>query len=1151
MCVDPISSAPMIRLGKKNPAVKAKKSMVSPGDVVSSRGVEEVSVSEVTENDMDDYFVGSENAGLNQRNFLSTIMERVHAYHSDGESATLTETMTESLSVESESSPPAVLPQPKSLAAALNMRINPVSTAAAIREVKARSHAVPPPVEPEDIDNSESQYDADFNARSPGVPFSLVPKSQAQGSHLVESLSNDIFALRSEMKGLVNEFTITRSEISRIQEGMYGLDIKLGASVEDQQAVVSRFTGEEAQAREASFKELTEKLNMTRSDIDTILKGLSSSEATTTKYAMEEAAARESGFKELAEKLHLTMDEICGIKKEMSSLEAATRNVAAQYAKDEAYAREASFNELTEKLNMTRNEMDIISKGVSSFEATAAKYAKEEAAARGSGFKELVEKLTLTMGEIMEIKKGISSFEATAAQYAKDEAEARELGFSDLTQQLNLTREEVEGIKEGMSAYEVRATQLAQDEAQAREVSLKVFESKLEEQTNLTKTEIEEIKKDISIFDSRIESMISQQETKADQLAQQEAQARESALIAYERKLEEQLNIMSGKYSESLSCLLDQVFSSSKWAEAEGKFEQAHLELRESRMLLQKEYEEVQALKGAVDNHFSRLQDLDDSAASVQSEYSEKVEGQTSEVLKSIQLRMRKERMRQKALREQLRSRSTPDTTGTQERSVNPSSVVVYENEVEQDAHAFVKIDDLLIANGGMEETSGMSNRDGSETLLSDQEQSQVAAEATMPIPLDSIASVSPYDANKQGVCIDINSQPPKQESTMDEKPVKSENYAEEEPAAPEVAGDVVEGPLVDTANVVEEPASEPAQEIPVHMDSPKKLGAAKPTGQEEVIEKVKGDIVEEPVNEEEMTNEKVAMADATVDSVAKNVPNTVPEQPSVQEPEADKQNDASVAEEFPESTAKTNAEEKAAEKIDQGSVHQDLPDGFSAVDSVAKNVPDTVPEHPSVQEPEADENVPSVAEDFPESTATTNEEEKAAEKNDQGSVHQDSPDGTSGSEVKPHPYTPSTMAETRYLATPQTLEGVFYMESNHSPQGQPIQMEMNLVMDQLHDIVSILAELKGGLAQKKSQSKVSLSDNDDHSVNDDKAAVQPFVEFNKKMFAILGLVLLSSALAFRIGSSQVTSSNSLNDLVRTEPISVFTLESSHDAKSK
>ena len=75
--------------------------------------------------------------------------------------------------------------------------------------------------------------------------------------------------------------------------------------------------------------------------------------------------------------------------------------------------------------------------------------------------------------------------------------------------------------------------------------------------------------------------------------------------------------------------------------------------------------------------------------------------------------------------------------------------------------------------------------------------------------------------------------------------------------------------------------------------------------------------------------------------------------------------------------------------------------------------------------------------------------------------------------------------------------------------------------------------------------------DDDDDWIADGKATGQPFIEFNKKLFAILGLVLLSSALAFQIGSSQVTSSNSLNDLVRTEPISVFTLDSSHDAEAK
>ena len=941
----------------------------------------------------------SQNSSYNQRNFLSTIMERVNTHQSDDDSATPTETMTESLSVQSDSSPPAVLPQPKSLAAALNMRINPVSTAVPIREVKARSQVFPPPVEPEDIDNSESQYDVDFNAR---IPFSLVAKSQAPGSHLVESLSNDIFALRSEMKGLVNEFTITRNEISRIQEGMYGLDSKLGASMEDQQAAVSRYAEGEAQAREAGFKELTEKLNMTSSEMDSIIKGLSASEAATAKYAKEEVAARESGFKELAEKLNLTMDEISGIKKEMSSLEVATGNMAAQYATDEARAREASFNELTEKLNMTRNEMDSISKGVSSFEATAAKYAKEEATARESGFKELAEKLSLTMDEILDIKKGISSFEATAAQYAKDEAEARELGFKDLAQQLNLTREEVEGIKEGMSAYEVRATQLAQDEAQAREASLKVFESKLDEQTNLTKTEIEEIKKDISTFDSRIESMISQQETKANQLAQQEAQARESALIAYERKLEEQLNIMSEKYSESLSCLLDQVFSSSKWVEAEGKFEQARLELQESRMLLQKEYEEVQALKGAVDHHFSRLQDLDDSVASVQSEFSEKVEGQTSEVLKSIQLRMRKERMRQKALREQLRSRSTPDATGTQERSVEPTAIVVNENDVEQDAHASAKLDELSIENGGMEETSGVSNEDDSETLLSDQEQSQVAAEANMPIPMESISSALADD-----LCVDMDSEPQKQDIND-----MALNETDEEPSVSQVAEGVAEGPLAGAADpedttttVVEEPATELAEEIPVQVESPKEVEAAAENigDQEEVIEKTAKDVTE----------------DAAIEGECENV------------------------------------------TVDR------------AVDPIAENVPEG---QPAIDEREVDENVADAAEESAESTVKVNEEEEAAEEIDQVSVHQDSSHGTDGFVEKSYPYTPSTMAETRYLATPQTFEGVFDMESNYSPQRQPIQIEMSLVMDQLHDIVSILAELKGGLAQTKSRSKVSSS---------------------------------------------------------------------------
>jgi hypothetical protein len=521
MCVDPISTAPMIRSGKIDPSIVTKmlksKNCNLTGTVFQRSGLDDLSVSEVTDLDYEDVYVSVAvfpqqapepscaevvNNEDGKKSFLATIMERV-AMSSDTETSEVSSQSTASQSMHrlSQAISPAVVSQPKSLAVALNMSVNSVCLKAPIQEMRS---PLPPPAEPEDVDNSESQYDTDFMKGQPGVPFSLTSQMSAFESsghnqnnnkevvpnQVLQSLTSDLVYVRSKMKSLIDDFASTNQDVEHLKKGASEFEFKLQDMKSHQAEVCELISKEEARAETA-----------------------------------------EEAFK-----------------------------VALLESKD----------------------------------------------------------------QITAIDKSVAA--------SKSEYDSR------------------------FSQQELCTTKLSEALEEARKGVVKDMGHIFSCQSELV-TGLDELKEQITSLSNKFEANKMAQEATALELVTAEAAERNAGLSEQGKKIEKQLANLSEQYSEGLKELVDKVFESSQWIDAEGKFARALIEIQESRAILSKEHEEVKALKKAMDDHFAKQQDCDDSATSFISDFSEKGEGHTSEVLKSIQIRMRQERLRQKALRKQLKSR--------------------------------------------------------------------------------------------------------------------------------------------------------------------------------------------------------------------------------------------------------------------------------------------------------------------------------------------------------------------------------------------------------------------------------------------------------------------------------------------------------------
>jgi hypothetical protein len=177
--------------------------------------------------------------------------------------------------------------------------------------------------------------------------------------------------------------------------------------------------------------------------------------------------------------------------------------------------------------------------------------------------------------------------------------------------------------------------------------SLRLEMHGIAEKITITRSEVDEARSSSANTSSQMQSLLGLHERSV------EVQA---SLEDYGRKLEEQLALVSHKYSESLDSFSLKVFASSQWADTQGKLEMARSELEKSCQLLKSEQMEMTALQAVVNNHFSKLQDLSD-ASSVSSEDSE-INKSTSDVLRNIKAQMKSERRRQKFLHEQLKELS-------------------------------------------------------------------------------------------------------------------------------------------------------------------------------------------------------------------------------------------------------------------------------------------------------------------------------------------------------------------------------------------------------------------------------------------------------------------------------------------------------------
>jgi hypothetical protein len=209
---------------------------------------------------------------------------------------------------------------------------------------------------------------------------------------------------------------------------------------------------------------------------------------------------------------------------------------------------------------------------------------------------------------------------------------------------------------------------------------ISVIRSELHDLMNdfaFAKDEIGRVKENITAFDSKIEDLRAIQARELD-----DCKTSEDGLEVYERKLEEQLHLMSEKYSESLASLLDQIFLSSKWTETEEKLEIALSELQESRALLEREYSEVRALQQTFEEHVAKKNDTESIGSVVSSEQAEQIQMRTSEILKDIQLRIRKERARQKELKAQLKAKQVGHVSDIGiDMGTRPSQEILRERE--------------------------------------------------------------------------------------------------------------------------------------------------------------------------------------------------------------------------------------------------------------------------------------------------------------------------------------------------------------------------------------------------------------------------------------------------------------------------------------
>ncbi|KAL3923235.1 MAG: hypothetical protein SGILL_001769, partial [Bacillariaceae sp.] len=628
MRVDPTSTAPMIRTGKIDPTVAAKMSRTEDGrlaETVIQRGsTDDISVSEVTELDYDDVDISVSYQGTpsglvsenGRKSFLATIMERV-SLSSDIERSDVS---SESSYQQSETGAPAVLPQPNSLAAALSMRINPVSTASPILELRS---PLPPPAEPDDAD------DADFASNEPGVPYNLMSEFPALESmdtnenikdstsdQLLHSLSTDIADVRSEMKSLIEGFASTTKDVEHLKEGSSG------------------------------FESALESLQSFQTD-------------TSNRIAQEE---------------------------------------------ERANTAEAG---LIVRLSKTKDELDALNKVV-----TASK--------------------------------------------------------SDLGSRL--------------SQQEASTVKLAENVEQVQTTVSEQIEGKLTEHAKLSVQELEDFKQQMASIASDLEATKSSQALKTTELLEAEADVRQ-------KEIEQQLGALSKQYSEGLSSLVEKVFLSSKWIDATGKFDRALSEIQESRALLGKEHEDVQALKQAVDDHFAKLQDSDDSTTSFVSEVSEKGEGHTSEVLKSIQMRMRQERLRQKALRNQLKARALQFETPSPSRKMADESPFD-----ENDGEGEAKERAAKATEAPAEDTALVEKEDIAERVVVASDESEKTAQET-------VANDSDRDtkepAKEEGATVD--------EPTVDEPTVQ--DACEKEVDALVSSAPVIEETLNESVAITEDTA--------------------------------------------------------------------------------------------------------------------------------------------------------------------------------------------------------------------------------------------------------------------------------------------------------------------------------------------------------
>ncbi|KAL3916698.1 MAG: hypothetical protein SGILL_005060 [Bacillariaceae sp.] len=904
MRVDPVSTAPMIRSGKVDPAVAAKMSRAKGGKVsetiVQQNGSEDLSVSEVTDLDYDDVDVSAKSTlpfqvseaapvisinGSGKKSFLDTIMERVAA-PSDFESS---EVSSQSTDEQDQVLSPAVLPQPNSLAAALNMRINPVSTAAPIQEI---SSPLPPPAEPDDVDNSESQYEADFVTNQPGVPFSLMTESPALESldqqrnkgasapeRLLERLRVDVAGMRSEMKEAIDDLASTKEDLELLKE--------------EAPALVSKLEAVELEQSEASERVAT--------------------------------------------------------------------------AEDRAKASEEA---LRLDLSKEQEQITVMSESISAF---------------------------------------------------KSENDAR------------------------LAHQETATTKLSEELDQVKKSVLEKVETKASDQSQLVRVQLDELKETIASLGADLEANKTTQETRISEWAEQESSERKTALREQEERIEKQLAVLSQQYSEGLDTLVDKVFQSSQWAGAEGKLAKALLEIQESRALLDKEHEEVQALKKAVDDHFAKLQDCDDSATSFLSDFSEKGEGQTSEVLRSIQMRMRQERLRQKALRKQLKARAVHLDSPPQ--SQEPPKHASEEQPFDEKASKSLSIPsrELAAESTGLAEMTPIQEDDVIKEVAVTNAPNSVAKDSAQVVE----AVADDQSEKVSALSTDGTPEPLIEETSQPASPTVSDDSPSREASVP--------SPKEDVAPVPEE-TDAAAEDTAV-----KNVEGQPATDETESVSKIDDSVQNDAVAEE-----------APAPKDAENLNGSM----AITEETADITGDPS---------------KKMSEESDERAIGHDK----LATVEVVHAAP--------VTEETSNESI--LIED--------------------GGVHEKQ-DEQSASRKTP-PNTPMTTAETNEVSprvsppprAPRTLEGAVGLESQPLPEALQMQMEMNLLRDQVQDIVSIMAELRQDMAARKAKEEDEIEAGKAADEAHLASKSESSMEYSKLLLTLLGLILLSSSIAYRISNME------------------------------